>query len=107
MKWFEDGFYTDESAPSGAVTVTDDQWRNLLEGQASGKMIVSGSDGAPKLQTRPVKPLTVEQTQAARLQAYRAESDPLFLEWQFDKSATAEQIWRDKVTEIKERYPLP
>lgn len=38
--------------------------------------------------------------------AYESESDPLFLEWQYDKTAVAEQTWRDKVTEIKLRYPV-
>ena len=43
---------------------------------------------------------------AKRQLAYIAESDPLFLEWQYDKTAAAEQAWRDKVAEIKLRYPV-
>ncbi|WP_261888073.1 hypothetical protein [Vibrio rhizosphaerae] len=39
--------------------------------------------------------------------AYRLESDPLFMEWQYDKTPESEQVWRDKVAEIKARYPLP
>lgn len=38
--------------------------------------------------------------------AYVAESDPLFLEWQYDLTPEAEQRWRDKVAEIKARYPV-
>ena len=34
------------------------------------------------------------------------ESDPLFLEWQYEKTAAAEQAWRDKVDEIKLRYQV-
>ena len=34
------------------------------------------------------------------------ESDPLFLEWQYNKTAASEQAWRDKVAEIKLRYPV-
>ncbi|WP_213159200.1 hypothetical protein [Pseudomonas aeruginosa] len=49
----------------------------------------------------------VEAANAARRLAYVAESDPLFLEWQYDQTAEAEQAWRDKVAEIKVRYPLP
>lgn len=49
----------------------------------------------------------VADTQAARRAAYAVESDPLYLEWQYDKTAESEQAWRDKVTEIKARYPLP
>lgn len=42
-----------------------------------------------------------------RQHAYQMESDPLFMEWQYDKSEEKENIWRSKVAEIKERYPLP
>ncbi|MHA6195526.1 hypothetical protein ACX3YG_14270 [Pseudomonas wadenswilerensis] len=44
---------------------------------------------------------------AARRAAYVAEADPLFLEWQYDETAEKEKAWRDKVAEIKARYPLP
>ncbi|WP_217494995.1 hypothetical protein [Marinomonas sp. FW-1] len=44
---------------------------------------------------------------AQREAAYKQESDPLYMEWQYDKTDEAEQKWRDKVAEIKERYPLP
>ena len=43
---------------------------------------------------------------ARRQRAYAAESDHLFLEWQYDKTAASEQAWRDKVAEIKLRYPV-
>ncbi|MNJ56777.1 hypothetical protein D3C77_523410 [compost metagenome] len=49
----------------------------------------------------------LEDAQVARRAAYAAESDPLYLEWQYDQTAESEQAWRDKVTEIKARYPLP
>jgi hypothetical protein len=42
----------------------------------------------------------------ARKEAYKNESDPLYMEWQFDQTTESEQAWRDKVTEIKARYPL-
>ncbi|WP_419147513.1 hypothetical protein [Pseudoalteromonas 'SMAR'] len=41
-----------------------------------------------------------------RLEAYRAESDPLFMEFQYDKTPESEKVWRDKVDEIKSRYPI-
>ncbi|MGL5582281.1 MAG: hypothetical protein ACRDCE_15155 [Cetobacterium sp.] len=41
-----------------------------------------------------------------RRQAYIAESDSLFFEWKYDGTAASEQLWRDKVSEIKSRYPL-
>lgn len=47
-----------------------------------------------------------EGVRALRQHAYEAESDPLFMEWQFDKTAATEKAWRDKVAEIKARYPM-
>lgn len=51
-----------------------------------------------------------EQTAAQlerRRAAYAAESDPLFIEAKYDECAEKLQAWRDKVQEIKARYPLP
>jgi hypothetical protein len=52
------------------------------------------------------KQFELSQNKDKRKAAYAAESDPLYMEWQFDKAPESEQIWRDKVLEIKERYPL-
>ncbi|MCS6160703.1 hypothetical protein [Shewanella baltica] len=41
-----------------------------------------------------------------RKAAYREESDPLYMEWQYDQTSESEQHWRDKVVEIKQRYPV-
>lgn len=49
----------------------------------------------------------LKEVHAARSEAYRRESDPLYLEWRYDQTPEAEQIWRDKVAEIKVRFPLP
>jgi len=46
---------------------------------------------------------TVNET---RRQAYQAESDPIFFQWQRGQSYT-EQDWKDKVAEIDARYPYP
>lgn len=110
MKWFEDGFYSDESAPEGSVDVTDSQWHKLLAGQAAGKMIVSGTGGVPKLQDRPVVSLNSEQAYSARIEAYRSESDPLKNEAEYDAQISGEapdySLWIRKVQEIKARYPI-
>lgn len=45
--------------------------------------------------------------QNKRKSAYITESDPLYMEWQFDQTPESEKAWRDKVTEIKDRIPLP
>ncbi|QWL69411.1 hypothetical protein HQ397_04205 [Aeromonas hydrophila] len=38
--------------------------------------------------------------------AYKEESDSLFIEWQYDRTPDKENIWRNKVAEIKARYPI-
>ena len=43
---------------------------------------------------------------ARRKRRYQTESDPLYLEWQYDKTPEAEQVWRDKVSEIKAQLPI-
>lgn len=55
----------------------------------------------------PADPEPMPDHRAMREAAYRAESDPLFMEWKYDGTPEAETIWRDKVAEIKARYPLP
>ena len=42
-----------------------------------------------------------------RAKAYKEESDALFIEWQYDGTPEAEKEWRDKVAEIKARFPKP
>jgi hypothetical protein len=49
----------------------------------------------------PIKQST--ETEAKRQAAYIAESDPLFFKWQ--RGEATEQAWKDKVAEIKARYP--
>ena len=48
----------------------------------------------------------LSQNPNKRLDAYRAESDPLYMEWQYDFTPESEQAWRDKVLQIKQRYPI-
>ena len=50
----------------------------------------------------PAKP-TPEETEALRQAAYEKESDPLFFKWQ--RGEIEQQVWLDKVAEIKARYP--
>ena len=49
----------------------------------------------------------LSQNVVKRQAAYKAESDPLFMESQFDSTPESHQKWQDKVAEIKARYPLP
>lgn len=78
----------------------------VIYSQCSAEYLLSmGVDAATVSAAEAVQLL--EDAQAARRAAYAIESDPLYLEWQYDKTAESEQAWRDKVTEIKARYPLP
>ncbi|KJZ14691.1 hypothetical protein TW85_08155 [Marinomonas sp. S3726] len=52
------------------------------------------------------KAFELSQNLDKRKRAYKAESDPLYMEWQFDQAPESEQAWRNKVAEIKARYPL-
>ena len=42
-----------------------------------------------------------------RAKAYQEESDPLYMEAQFDGTPEALQVWKGKVNEIKLRFPAP
>lgn len=98
-----------EHAVEGAYEITHERYVELLNGQSDGKIISAYADGKPYLKTP--DPLTAEQqTQivlARRQAAYRAESDPLYMEWQFDQDENKKEQWRASVEDIKARYPLP
>lgn len=53
----------------------------------------------------------LERARAARSAAYRAESDPLRLEAEYDARSSGQPVdyshWLAKVAEIKARIPLP
>ncbi|PKH91381.1 hypothetical protein CXF76_11455 [Pseudoalteromonas sp. 78C3] len=49
----------------------------------------------------------LSQNVVKRQAAYKAESDPLYMEAQFDGTPESLKVWQDKVAEIKARYPLP
>ena len=51
------------------------------------------------------KEAQIERVRKNRAEAYREESDPIFLKWQ--RGEASEQEWLDKIAEIKERFPKP
>ena len=76
MKYFwKDGFYIDEvhfdfdaetgvyTVPAGYVEITQQLYRNLLDGQATGKRIVTGADGLPELADSPA--ISLDERKAA------------------------------------------
>ena len=62
--------------------------------------------GAPNIESIEVI-YTLNEIHQLRAKAYKAESDSLYMAWQFDQTPEAEQAWRAKVEEIKARYPKP
>lgn len=101
------GFF--ESDPGDGYEISADRHVELLIGQGEGKTIASQRDGKPYLKS-PSELDHAQLTQLVQLQrknAYAADSDPLYMEWQYDQTSESEQAWRQKVEEIKERFPLP
>ncbi|BAS48424.1 hypothetical protein AANUM_1193 [Aggregatibacter actinomycetemcomitans NUM4039] len=50
--YYKDGFYNDENGgyvPQGAVEITEQTYRTLLDGQATGKQIIADNTGNPIL----------------------------------------------------------
>ena len=68
-------------------------WREYLE------WVDAGNTAAPYVP----EPVTVEQVEAQRRQAFQQEADPLFFKWQ--RGEATEQEWLDKVQQTRERYP--
>lgn len=80
---------------------------------ASGKWVWDDISGAfidkSELTEKPsqIQPLPVDQgNQLLRQAAYRSVSDPMFMEWQYDKTRQKELAWRAAVQAIKFKYPL-
>lgn len=103
------GFYTNEingeNVPQDAVSITNEQYRAMLDGQYNGKIISADSQGNPSLMDSP-SPTVDQITEAvtsARSAAYRSESDQLFFKVQRGEAKKSE--WVDKIKEIKLRFP--
>lgn len=77
MKYYwKDGFYIDEihfeldpetgeyTVPAGYAEITEELYRNLLDGQATGKRIVTNADGLPELTDPPARSLDERKTAA-------------------------------------------
>jgi hypothetical protein len=103
-----------------AILLVEGKWQSLEDhrGKIAYKKDGSGAFEIEELGELPdnvtlIEPkpeLTAEELKAKaiaqREAAYRSESDPLYMEWQYDKTDEAEQTWRDKVAEIKVRFPI-
>ncbi len=107
-------FFPAISAPSDAIDCPHERYL-ATRFPAEGQLRQPDKEGLPVLVDNPnylppAQPTPEELTARAtadRRAAYAAESDPLYMEWQYDGTPEAEQLWRSKVAEIKARYPLP
>ena len=70
-------------------------WRAYLE------WVDAGNTAAPYVP----EPVTVEQVETQRRQAFVAESDPLFFRWQ--AGSGVEQAWLDAREAVQARLPYP
>lgn len=63
---------------------------------------IKTAEQVAKAESEQLSKQIIEQRKAA----YKNESDPLYMEFQFDQTLEKETAWRAKVTEIKALYPL-
>jgi hypothetical protein len=101
------GFYDpafSSKIPNDAVEISQEYYRELLEGQSNGSCIDLDGNGYPILVElfRSEKEMHLQQ-EISRRAAYEQEADPLFFEWQAGE-ATQEE-WQSKRNEIKQRFP--
>lgn len=102
-----------DAIPEGVVEISEELRLSLLDGERNGQVIKAKKNGDPYLEDAP--PLTNEdkklQAHNNRKAAYRAESDPLKVEADYDAIVSGNDpdysAWMKKVEEIKARYPLP
>lgn len=97
--YLNDGIH--DVIPDTAIEITEEQWQCALDINANRFINGEFSYIEP-----PPTTLTNDELLALRKTAYTYESDHLYMEWQFDETPASEQVWRDKVAEIKLRYPL-
>jgi hypothetical protein len=102
------GFFDPEihtSMPNDAIEMPEGLHATLMNGQSEGKIITWGKEGLPYLAERPA--LTTDELNtialSSRETAYRLEADPLF--FQVQRGDVENQVWLDKIAEIKARYP--
>ncbi|MBD1582500.1 hypothetical protein [Pseudoalteromonas sp. S16_S37] len=76
----------------------------VIEGAVKGYGIHTGID-APSVAEALAQYQNL-QIKLKRKAAYKDESDPIYMEYLFDESELKLQQWKDKVAEIKQRYPF-
>lgn len=109
-QWKDDGTFTD-AWPSDAVLMTDAEASKYRGAEPPAGKQLGQKTGRPAWVDHVPNIMTIEQIQKLRQDTYRAESDHLKTEAEYDAAIAGENpdytAWLAKVAEIKERYPLP
>ena len=50
MKYWENGFYLDQNKEKTRTEISDEYWKQLLDGQSKGKVIVNNENNYPVLE---------------------------------------------------------
>ena len=77
MKYWKDGFH--QKSIEGSVPITDEYWEELLQGQMTGKRIISNSEGYPILaDQREPTPEEQRLKEIATLKKYLSDTDYIY-----------------------------
>ncbi len=98
-------FKSSGSLPEDAVELSAKDSQNFWKVSPPEGKKLAASRGRPVWKDLPAR--TAEQVISLRQAAYRSESDPIYMEWQFDQTDEKKEAWRASVEAIKARYPLP
>ena len=74
------GFYSPDihdEMPADVVTISDEEWTALLDGQTTGKVITADADGYPKLADPPPPPPEAVLTPVQKLERLGLTVDEL------------------------------
>lgn len=96
--------------PDDAFLVSAEVWAEFSQLPPDGMQLAAAA-GSPAWAAAAPLVLTRDETLAKRMAAYRAESDPLKLEADYNALVASTEpdynAWVSRVAEIKVRYPLP
>ena len=88
--------------PNAAWSISENkyetlEWRDSSEKPKYEEIVAAWDQVSLEIET--------EKVDSLRKAAYQKESDPLFFE--FQRGEISQDVWLDKIAEIKARYPYP
>ena len=111
MKYWKDGFYLEQDENNTRKEITDERWAELLDGQATGKVIYTDKDGFPQLKDYvPTKKELYEQQimelkynlEKTDYQAIKFAEGVLTIE-EYAGMKQQRQDWRDAIGVLEEK----